>query len=479
MELGLVVLVAQHAVEVDVKKIRGVERTSLGLGVELGAEDGTGLVDHALVARVVQVGEVRLPVRRQGCGVNRVTVILTRDVAATGAHVQSGDVVSTVTVLELDGAGTSSQGQELVTQADTEDGNLRGLHQAAQVVDGILAVSRVTGTVRDENTIKVVGNLVDGEVVGEHGDTGATANQATQNVLLHTTVDDSHVALRVRSANVEGSLGADLADKVDLLRVGKGLILVGIVLLTHGDTGQRRTLLTQVGDNFTSVDARDGRNTLTSTPFSEALNSRPVAVALCNIGNDDTGGLEVGGLKVLEKTMVVLLEGGDTVVANEGLGEDQDLAPVGRIGQGLGVTDQRGGEDGLTGNVGAGSEGLPVEDRTISDRESGAFRSRLLTNCSHEARLDASIDRGEGWGPDGHRLEDSSEHCMYSLLVCGRDERQETVGIFSEASGSFPEVIYTDNVSDLTPNGDRVMSCAHTRDVVLRSEGRVQTHKRD
>lgn len=406
-------------------------------------------------------------------------MVLTGDVAAASAHVQSGNVVSPVSVLELDGASTSGQSQELVTQADTKDRNLGGLHQAVQVVCGLLAVGGVTGAVGDENTVKVVSHLVDGVVVGEDGDTGATADQTTQDVLLDTTVDHGNMALGVTGTDVERRLGADLTDKVDLLRIGESLVLVGIVLLTNGDTSQRRTLLTQIGDNGTSVDTRDGGNTLTSTPFSKTLDGRPVAVTLGNIGNDNTSSLKVGGLEVLEQAVTVLLRGGDTIVANQRLGEDQNLAAVGGIGQGLGVTDQRGGEDGLTGNVGAGSEGLPVEDRTISDRESGAFRSRLLTNCSHEARLDASIDRGEGWGPDGHRLEDSSEHCMYSLLVCGRDERQETVGIFSEASGSFPEVIYTDNVSDLTPNGDRVMSCAHTRDVVLRSEGRVQTHKRD
>lgn len=51
------------------------------------------------------------------------------------------------------------------------------------------------------------------------------------------------------------------------------------------------------------------------------------------------------------------------------------------------------------------------------------------------------------------------------------------MGVCSKTSGSFPEVIYRNSVSDVTSN--RVMSCAHTRDVVLRSEDRVQTHKRD
>ena len=338
-------------------------------------------------------------------------MVLTGDVAAASAHVQSGNVVSSVSVLELDGASTSGQSQELVTQADTKDRNLGGLHQAVQVVCGLLAVGGVTGTVGDEDTVKVVSHLVDRVVVGEDGDTGATVDQATQDVLLDTTVDHGNMALGVTGADMERRLGADLTDKVDLLGIGESLVLIGIVLLTDGDTGQRRTLLTKIGDNGTSVDTRDGGNTLTGTPFSETLDGRPVAVTLGHIGNDDTSSLKVGGLEVLEQAVTVLLRGGDTVVANQRLGEDQNLATVGGIGQGLGVTDQRGGEDGFTGNVGASSKGLSVKDGTISDGESSSFRSRLpLTHSSHETGLETSVDRGDGGGPGGHRHENSSEH---------------------------------------------------------------------
>src|SRR5690606_36576245 len=64
---------------------------------------------------------------------------------------------------------------------------------------------------------------------------------------------------------------------------------------------------------------------------------------------------------------LVTLVGRDTVVPDERLGEDQDLAAVRRVGHGLGVADERGREDGLTRDVDVGAEGLAVEDGTILD----------------------------------------------------------------------------------------------------------------
>jgi hypothetical protein len=47
--------------------------------------------------------------------------------------------------------------------------------------------------------------------------------------------------------------------------------------------------------------------------------------------------------------------------------EDEDLATVGGVGHGLGVAHERGGEDGFTGDVGLGSEGLAFENRAVLD----------------------------------------------------------------------------------------------------------------
>ena len=116
-------------------------------------------------------------------------MVLAGDVALAGGQVQGGDVVSTVSVLHLDGLGADGKGQKLVTKANSHDGNRRGLHQAGEVEDGLVAMGGVTGAVGDEDTIEVVRNLVDGVVVREDCHRGASADKTTQDVLLYTTVD--------------------------------------------------------------------------------------------------------------------------------------------------------------------------------------------------------------------------------------------------------------------------------------------------
>ncbi|KAL3706560.1 hypothetical protein TMatcc_007572 [Talaromyces marneffei ATCC 18224] len=165
-----------------------------------------------LVASIVEVDKVRLPVVRQSICIYGIAVVLTGDVAATSGKVESGNVVSTVTILELDSTGTGSESKQLMSHANSHNRDLRSLHQLSQIVDSLLAVSWVTGSVGDENTVKVVSHLVDGVVKWEDSDTGTTAHKTAENVLLDTAVDESNVTLRVGSTDVERSLGADLTD---------------------------------------------------------------------------------------------------------------------------------------------------------------------------------------------------------------------------------------------------------------------------
>ena len=320
-----------------------------------------------LVAAVVEVDEVLLPVAGEGSRVNGVAVVLAGDVALASGEVERGDVVRTVAVLQLDGAGASGEGQELVAEADTHDGDGRGLHEAVEVVDGLLAVGGVTGAVGDEDTIEAVGDLVDGVVVGEDGHGGAAGDKAAEDVLLDTAVEETNVELGVGRLDDEGRLGADLLDEVHRAGVEERLVLVGIVLLADGDLGERRALLTEEGDDGAGVDARDGGHALARAPLVQALDGGPVAVLLSDVGNDDTGALDVRRFEVLEQVVLVTLVGRDAVVPDERLGEDQDLAAVRRVGHGLGVADERGREDGLTRDVDVGAEGLAVEDGTILD----------------------------------------------------------------------------------------------------------------
>lgn len=341
-------------------------------------------------------------------------MVLAGDMAATSRQVESRDVVGTVTVLQLDSTSASRKSQKLVAQTDTEDGNLRCLHQTAKVVGGVLAVGGVTGAVGDEDTIEVVSDLVNGVIKGEHSNTSSAVHEATQDVLLDTTVEHSDMALRVGSTDVEWRLGADLANKVDLLGVGESLILVGIILLADGDTSKGGTLLSEIGDDGASVDSRDSRDTLTRAPFAEALNGGPVRVLFRSIGHNHTSRLEVGRFEVLQKAARVFGGGWNTIVTNQRLGENQDLTPVRRVSQGFRITNQGGGEDGLSGDVGTGAEGLPVEDRTITDRECCPLSGSLGANSSHEATLERRAHGScEGRSPGGNRPDKSGEHHIY------------------------------------------------------------------
>lgn len=300
-------------------------------------------------------------------------MVLAGDVAFSGGEVQGWDVVRSVSVLELDGPGTGGQCQELMTQTDTKDWQLRCLHQLAKVVDGVLAMGWVTWAVGDEDAIKVVSNFVNRIVKGETSDTCTTADQAAKNVFLDATIDDGDMGNRRGSTDVEWSLCADFSNQVDLFGVDKGFVLVLVVFFSDGDTGQARALLTEMGDNGTSVDTGDCGDTFSSTPLAETFDGGPVGVFMCDVGNDNTNSLDVGALEIFQQAMLITGARRDTVVANEGLGEDEDLTTIGRIGQRLGISDQGGGEDGFARDVAASTEGSPVEDWAISNGEGGTF----------------------------------------------------------------------------------------------------------
>ena len=66
---------------------------------------------RTFVTGVVEVDEVFLPFFRQRGCVDGITVVLARDVAAPCRQIECGNVVSAVSVLELDGTGTGSKGK--------------------------------------------------------------------------------------------------------------------------------------------------------------------------------------------------------------------------------------------------------------------------------------------------------------------------------------------------------------------------------
>ena len=103
-------------------------------------------------------------------------MVLARDMAFARCKIQSRDVVSTVSILKLDGPGTSRQSNQLMTKADAHDWNLRRIHELAEMVDCILTMGRITRSVADENAVEVVGYFVDWVVVWKGCDACASAD---------------------------------------------------------------------------------------------------------------------------------------------------------------------------------------------------------------------------------------------------------------------------------------------------------------
>ena len=213
--------------------------------------------------------------------------------ACTSGQIQSGNVVRSVTVLELNGAGTDSQGQKLVTKADTHDRYVGCLHESCKVIHSLLAMGRVTGSVGDEYAVEAVSDLMDGVLVREDGDSSTSADETSHDVLLDTAINQSNMELCVGWGDHEGGFRANALDEVDLSGVNEAFIFVGIVLVTNGDTGERRTLFSEVGDNFSGVNARDGGNALASAPVAERLDGGPVRILRSDVGDNNASALDV------------------------------------------------------------------------------------------------------------------------------------------------------------------------------------------
>jgi len=146
-------------------------------------------------------------------------MILAGDMTFASGKIQGRNVMSPISVLELDSSRTSGQGQQLVSKADTKDGNLGTLHQLSEMVNSILAMSWVSRPIGNENTIEVMGHLMDRIIERETGNASTSAHQTTKNILLHSTVDDSDMSRRRWCTDMEWCLRAHFPDQVNLLRV--------------------------------------------------------------------------------------------------------------------------------------------------------------------------------------------------------------------------------------------------------------------
>lgn len=292
-------------------------------------------------------------------------MILRSNVATTRREIEGGDVVRAIAVLQFYCLSAGGECEKLVSETDAHDGASVRFHELTQVVDSLLTMCRVTRAVTDEHAIKVVRDLVDGVVPREAGDARTTGDERAEDVLFHTAINYSDVAVTVAGGDVERSLGGYLLNQIDLLGVYESFVLVCIILLSNGDSSEGGTLFTEIRDYSPGVDTSYSWDALACTPGAEGFDGSPVRVAFGRVSNDDTDGLQMRRFEVFEETIRVTRIRGDAVVTDERLCEDENLATVGGVTEGFRVANKSGGENGFSRDVGACAEGFSVEDRTV------------------------------------------------------------------------------------------------------------------
>ena len=128
------------------------------------------------------------------------------------------------------------------------------------------------------------------------------------------------------------------------------------------DAAAHRAAVAQVADQGAGVDAADPRRAGHVEPVEPAALGGGGVLAVLGVAHDDPAGVD--GFRLHRRPA-------DPVVADQRVGEDDDLARVGGVGDGLLVAGHRGVEDDLAGDrVGVADE-IAVEAEAVLEQQVG------------------------------------------------------------------------------------------------------------
>jgi hypothetical protein len=119
-----------------------------------------------------------------------------------------------------------------------------------------------------------------------------------------------------------------------------------------------------------------------------------VAVLQSVVLNDNARRLNVGRFEVSEQAMLVARVGRNPVVADQRLGEDEDLATVGGVGHGLGIPNQGCGKDGLAGDVGLCTKGHSFEDGAVLKTGESQDKGSVMAVRTLIVKVAGSLETG-------------------------------------------------------------------------------------
>ena len=264
-----------------------------------------------------------------------------------------------------------------MSETDTEDGTVGSLHSLRETVNGRLDHSRVTRAVGDEKTIERL--LRGSEVVvvpGNNLQFHSAVREAANLVVLHADIHGEHAewprATRMHARLADGLIYARYrrrhdCHKVLLVRITEGNVDVlvaprrrvwrgrrtrtgagrlssvsdGDNWIPREDLAEHRALFADFLRERTRVYTVQRGHTALLQPLSQGRVGKEVAVVFRVVAYYDCRNVNARRLEVVGDLLRIgsVWTGGDTVVADEGVREDEDLTLVGWVGQRLGISD--------------------------------------------------------------------------------------------------------------------------------------------
>ena len=157
---------------------------------------------HTLATLIVKVNmSLNESTTIKSIHVHAESVVLRCDFDTASGQVLDWVVHAAMAELELVGPSAKGEAENLVTEANAEDG------QSADEVPGELDDTSdglgIASAVGQHDAVRLEGeNLLGGEVCGHGDDLTTAAVQVTQNALLHAAVDDHDVGVKVGRCGV-------------------------------------------------------------------------------------------------------------------------------------------------------------------------------------------------------------------------------------------------------------------------------------
>ncbi len=133
----------------------------------------------------------------EGVEVHAKAVVLAGDLDLTGVEVLDGMIGAAMAELELVGPAAQGQAQDLMAEANPEDGHLA--QEGLDRLDGVGDRGRIARAIAQEYAIRLAGqDLFRGRLRRHDGDVAAMRDQQPQNVLLDAVIEGDDLVFRGR-----------------------------------------------------------------------------------------------------------------------------------------------------------------------------------------------------------------------------------------------------------------------------------------